>query len=62
MENMTTIQLEKHTREELKTCGLKDETYNEIIVKLINIARRHAFFSREKEILDNERFVSLEEI
>ena len=62
MKNMTVIQLEKHTREELRTCGLKDETYNEIILKLISIARRQVFFNREKEILDNERFVPLEEI
>ena len=62
MEKMTTIQIEKDTREELKTCGLKDETYNEIIIKLIEIARRQMFYGRQKEILENERFVSLENL
>lgn len=62
MEKMTTIQIDKNTREELKTCGLKDETYNEIIIKLIEIARRQMFYGRQREILENERFVSLENL
>lgn len=62
MGNMTTIQIEKHTREDLKMCGLKDDTYNDIIVKLIDIARRNAFFNAQKDILENERFIPLEKV
>ncbi len=62
MGNLTTIQVEKGTREELKECGLKDETYNEIITRLINIARKHEFFSRQRSILESERFVALESV
>jgi len=38
-ENITTIQVSKETREELKNLGKKGETYNEIIRKLLESAR-----------------------
>lgn len=35
MRDITTIQLRKQTREELKKCGPKGSTYDEIITNLI---------------------------
>ncbi len=37
--DMTTIQISKETREMLKELGKKGETYDDIIRKLIEIAR-----------------------
>ena len=62
MKNMTTIQVEKGTRETLKHFGMKDETYDEILKRMIEIARRYAFFERQKMILREEEFVPLEKI
>lgn len=36
MTKLTTIRVEKETRERLKQHGLKGETYNEIIKKLLD--------------------------
>jgi len=33
---VTTIRIEKSTREALRLCGFKGQTYNEIILNLIN--------------------------
>ena len=62
MQKLTTIQLEKQTREELKKYGYKDETYDEIVLRLIELAKRQMFIERQNEILKSERFVSLEKI
>jgi len=59
---LTTIQIDKGTREELKKYGQKDETYDEILKRLIKLADRQLFFDRQKLILKEERFVPLEEI
>ena len=40
-ESVTTIQVSKETREELKNLGRKGETYDEIIRKLIQKAKEH---------------------
>jgi hypothetical protein len=39
-ENVTTIQIGKATRDELKKLGKKGETYDEIIKKLIEKAKK----------------------
>ncbi len=62
MEAMTTIQIEKETREELKNFGTKDETYDEILKKMIEMARKQMFFERQRQILKTEEFVPLESI
>ena len=59
---LTTIQLKQETREKLKKYGRKDETYDEIIKRLVSIADRHLFYDEQKRILKEERFVPLEEI
>lgn len=62
MENLTTIQVDKNTREELKQFGVKDETYDEILRKMMEMARKQMFFERQKQILKNEEFVPLGKI
>jgi predicted CopG family antitoxin len=39
-EEITTIQISKDTREELKKLGIKGETYDEIIKKLLKLAKK----------------------
>jgi hypothetical protein len=62
MKQLTTIQIEKQTREELKQFGTKDQTYNEIIEKMMELASRQLFYERQKLILKNEEFVPLEKV
>lgn len=60
--SLTTIQIEKMTREELKRYGSKGEKYDQIIKRLIELAKRHEFYERQKRILETEEFVPLDEI
>lgn len=62
MNNLTTIQIDKETREELKQFGVKDETYDEILKKMMEMARKQMFFDRQRQILRTEEFVPLERI
>ena len=62
MKQLTTIQIEKQTREELKQFGTKDDTYNEILEKMMEMARKQLFFERQRLILKNEEFVPLGKI
>jgi len=39
-EDITTIQLTKATRDELKKHGIKGETYDEIIRRLLELAKK----------------------
>ena len=62
MHSVTTIQLNKDTREELRELGRKGETYDELIHRLIEMARKLEFFEDIDRILETEEFVPLEEI
>ena len=62
MSTLTTIQIQKDTREELREFGKKGETYEDVIKKLIEIAKRVEFFEDIDRILETEEFVSLDEI
>ena len=62
MSTLTTIQIQKETREELREFGKKGETYEEVIKKLMEIAKRVEFFEDIDHILETEEFVSLDEI
>ncbi len=62
MSPLTTIQLQKETREELREFGKKGETYEDVIKKLMEIAKRVEFFEDIDRILETEEFVSLDEI
>ena len=62
MSEATTIQISKETREELRTFGKKGETYDEVIHKLMEAAKRLAFFEEIDRILETEEFVPLDEV
>jgi predicted CopG family antitoxin len=62
LSTLTTIQIQKETREELREFGKKGETYEEVIKKLMDIAKRVEFFEDIDHILETEEFVSLDEI
>ena len=62
MQQLTTIQIERETREELKTLGQKGETYNDILEDLIELAQKSEFFTRQKVILKTEEFKDLDEV
>lgn len=62
MSEITTIPLKKKTRDQLKKFGRKGETYDTVINKLIMIAEQHEFYISQKRILDEEEFISIDEI
>jgi hypothetical protein len=62
MTEVTTIQLTKSTREDLRELGKKGETYDELIQRLIDTAKKVAFFEEIDYILENEEFVPLDEL
>jgi predicted CopG family antitoxin len=59
---LTTIQIRKDTRDELKKMGRKGQTYDELITKLLRVAKKDMFFNELDKIADSEEFVSLDEI
>jgi len=62
MENVTTIQIQTRTREQLKSMGHKGESYDELINRLIMSAKKSKFFEEIDAILETEEFVSLDKI
>ena len=59
----TTIQVNSHVRDLLKSFGRKGETYNAIIEKLIERARYVDFMQETYEILDTKTgWVKLDDI
>lgn len=58
----TTIAVTEETRDMLKRLGSKSETYDEIIKKALAIAQEKLFFERQEYILENEEFVSIDEL
>jgi len=60
--DLTTIQISKVTRDELRLLGRKGETYDQLLVRLIGLARMSAFFQDVERILDTEEFVPLEDV
>jgi predicted CopG family antitoxin len=61
MEN-TTIAISKEIKEKLNTFGAKNETYNDLIAQLIEIAEKSEFLDRQRSILKTERFVSIDKL
>ena len=57
---ITTIPIQKETRDLLRQFGSKGKTYDQIIHELIEI--RQAFISDLYRILEEEKFIPLEEI
>jgi len=62
MGEMTTIQIRKETRTEIKEFGKKGETYDQVINKLMNNARKTVFFEDLDRIIEEEEFVSLDDL
>ncbi len=58
----TTIAIQESTRDLLKFYGHKDETYDEIIKKLVKLADKQKFFDEQKYILENEEFHKVEDL
>ena len=61
MGDTTTIPLSKETRDLLKKFGQKDETYDDLIRRLLEIAGQIEFARRQQRILAEEEFVPLPE-
>lgn len=60
---ITTIPLEKETRERLRSFGRKGETYDQVLRRLMSVAEHEEFMTRQYERLkDKTAFVSLDEI
>lgn len=62
MSQATTIRVSKETREELREFGRKDETYDQLIRRLIDAARKVQFFEELDRIVETEEFVPLDEV
>lgn len=62
MSDTTSIALKKKTRDQFKKFGQKGETYDTVIKKLIMIAEQHNFYIKQKWILNEEEFISIDEI
>jgi len=58
----TTIPLTKETRDLLKRYGQKGETYDELIRRLLHVAEQVKFAIRQKRILEDEEFVSIDQV
>ena len=58
----TTIRVSENTRNMLKRFGYKEETYDDIILNLMNVAEKNDFFSEQKNILNKEKFFRVEDL
>jgi hypothetical protein len=63
MSEATTIPVTKDVRDRLKQYGMKGETYNDILKRLMNEVDYETFMERQyKKLGEKEKFVSLDEI
>lgn len=62
MSQVTTIQIQKDTRDRLREIGHKGETYDKLIRRLMKAAREIEFYADLDRIVDKEEFVPLDEI
>lgn len=63
MSEATTIPVTKDVRDRLKQYGIKGETYNDILKRLMDEVDYEVFMERQyKKLEEKERFVSLDEI
>lgn len=58
----TTIAINEKTRTLLQFLGHKGETYDEIIQRLVEIAKMHEFYQKQKWILENEKFYDVDSL
>ena len=63
MSDVTTIPIQKETRDKLKTFGLKGETYDEVINRLMSQVEYEEFMERQyRRLGEKEKFIPLDEI
>jgi len=62
VQDLTTLPVRKATRDRLKTFGTKGESYDGILLRLMEIAQEAAFWDRQIQILKGSRFHSLDEV
>ena len=60
--SVTTIQINKATRDQLRQLGRKGETYDQVVLRLIEMAKRSAFFKDIDRVLQSEEFVPLDKV
>ena len=61
MVGLTTLPVRKSTRDRLKTFGVKGESYDAILARLMEVARESEFWDRQVRILKESRFHSIDE-
>ena len=60
---ITTIPVERETRDRLRSLGKKGETYDEILNRLMSLAEYESFMDRQYDRLkDKKTFVPLDEL
>jgi hypothetical protein len=60
---VTTIPVEKETRDRLRSLGKKGETYGKILKRLIPLAEYEEFMDRQfVRLKDKKAFISLDEL
>ena len=62
MSGATTIRIRTETRDDLRKFGRKDETYDGLIQRLLEAARKLSFFEELDRIVETEEFVPLDEV
>jgi hypothetical protein len=62
MLELTTLPVKKVTRDRLKSFGVKGESYDTILVRLMEIAQESAFWERQVRILKESRFHSIDAV
>lgn len=61
--DVTTIPVKKSVRDRLKQYGVKGETYNDILNRLMNELDYEMFMDRQyKKLEDKDAFISLDDI
>ena len=62
MQDLTTVPIRKPTRDRLRLFGVKGESYDQILQRLMEIAEENGFWDRQLGILTGSRFHSLDEV
>lgn len=62
MGDITTIQITKQLRDDLKELGKKGESYNEIISRMVRFFQKKHFYNEMDQIMDEEGSVSLNDL
>ena len=63
MSEATTIPVKKDVRDRLKQYGMKGETYNDILKRLMNEVDYETFMERQyKKLEEKDKFVSLDDV